>query len=247
MPNSLLDTITLPSGATYDICDSTARAAMAGSIVVRGTSATELVDGATTNPINLAEMTTSKPDDWDENYTDYYTYDSATHTYSHPAAGSSPEWETNTYYKFVSRNCVANDAVFYINKEFVFDGTYWHEFGDMTGLGSLAQKNSVSASYTPAGSVSQPTFEGSSLSSTGSYTPAGSVSAPTVTLNAGAMPTFTVSGTTLTITGGTAPSITNVSAPEFTGTAATITVSGTPSGTVSTPTFTGTAATITST
>ena len=32
-----------------------------------------------------------------------------------------------------------NDAVFYGNKEFVFDGTNWHEFGDMTGLGDLAQ------------------------------------------------------------------------------------------------------------
>jgi len=33
----------------------------------------------------------------------------------------------------------ANNAVFYESKEFVFDGTYWHEFGDMTGLGDLAQ------------------------------------------------------------------------------------------------------------
>lgn len=34
-----------------------------------------------------------------------------------------------------------NDAVFYGNKEFVFDGTKWHEFGDMSGLGTAAQKN----------------------------------------------------------------------------------------------------------
>ena len=38
-----------------------------------------------------------------------------------------------------SVTAVANDAVFYNSKEFVFDGTYWHEFGDMTGLGNLAQ------------------------------------------------------------------------------------------------------------
>ena len=38
-----------------------------------------------------------------------------------------------------SVTAVGNDAVFYNSKEFVFDGTYWHEFGDMTGLGDLAQ------------------------------------------------------------------------------------------------------------
>ena len=34
-----------------------------------------------------------------------------------------------------------NDAVIYGNKEFLFDGTYWHEFGDMSGLGSAAYKD----------------------------------------------------------------------------------------------------------
>lgn len=38
-----------------------------------------------------------------------------------------------------SVTAVANNAVFYGNKEFVFDGTNWHEFGDMTGLGDMAQ------------------------------------------------------------------------------------------------------------
>ena len=57
---------------------------------------------------------------------------------------------------------VNQDAVFYNHKEFVFDGTKWHEFGDLTGLGSLAFKNSASGSYTPAVTVTQPTFTGSS-------------------------------------------------------------------------------------
>ena len=69
------------------------------------------------------------------------------------------------------------DAVFYGNKEFVFDGTNWHEFGDMTGLGDLAEKDTASTSYTPAGSVSQPTFTGSSMTSTGDFTPVGTISA----------------------------------------------------------------------
>lgn len=33
---------------------------------------------------------------------------------------------------------VAGDTFFYNSKEFVFDGTNWIEFGDITGLGNLA-------------------------------------------------------------------------------------------------------------
>lgn len=89
------------------------------------------------------------------------------------------------------------DAVFYGKKEFVFDGTKWHEFGDMSGLGSLAKKNSASGTYTPAGTVTKPTFTGTKgavsvkgtpagtiSKGTGSanYTPSGNVSAPTITV-----------------------------------------------------------------
>ena len=45
-------------------------------------------------------------------------------------------------------------------KEFIFNGTVWQEFGDMSALGSLAYKNKASGSYTPAGDVSKPTFTG---------------------------------------------------------------------------------------
>lgn len=71
----------------------------------------------------------------------------------------------------------ANDAVFFGKKEFVFDGTKWHEFGDMTGLGDLARKDSASGSYTPAGTVSQSQFTGAQMTSTGKFTPSGSISA----------------------------------------------------------------------
>ena len=76
----------------------------------------------------------------------------------------------------------ANDAVFYGSEEFVWDGTKWHKFGDRTGLGALALKDSASGPYTPAGTVSQPTFTGETLESTGKFTPQGSVSAPNVTV-----------------------------------------------------------------
>lgn len=79
-----------------------------------------------------------------------------------------------------SVTAVANDAVFYNKKEFVFDGQKWNEFGDMSGLGALATKDTASASYTPAGTVSQPNFTGSSMESTGNFTPSGSVSKPDV-------------------------------------------------------------------
>lgn len=67
----------------------------------------------------------------------------------------------------------------YNNKEFIFNGTAWQEFGDLSGLGSLAYKNSASGSYTPAGSVSKPTFTGTSKTVTVTGTPSGSVTITT--------------------------------------------------------------------
>lgn len=131
-----------------------------------------------------------------------------------------------------SYTAVNQDAVFYGSKEFVFDGTYWHEFGDMTGLGALAAKDSASGSYTPAGSVSAPTI---SVDSAGATDTVYSIT------DVGTLPTLTttVANETLTIgfTQGTLPTKGSAqtvktgdasytaSAPDFTGTAATITVS----------------------
>ena len=81
-----------------------------------------------------------------------------------------------------SYTAIANDAVFYGKKEFVFDGTKWHEFGDMSGLGSLAYKDSASFNNNQiSGTVSKPTFTGAAMTSTGKFTPAGSVSVSTAT------------------------------------------------------------------
>lgn len=91
------------NGTTYDLKDSVARATMAGAILILGATTTELVDGATTNPITVnGESVTAE----------------------------------------------ANNAVFYGNKEFVFDGTNWHEFGDMTGLGDMAQHDLDDVEFT---------------------------------------------------------------------------------------------------
>lgn len=132
----------------------------------------------------------------------------------------------------------------YGSKEFIFNGTAWQELGDMSMLGELAYKDSASGSFTPAGSVSKPTFTGTRLdlnvnleggvtfrnwsqTFTGTegnisadFTPAGTVSKPTFTGTEGNVSaSFTPAG--------------NVTISKGTGTA-----NYTPQGTVSTPTIT---------
>lgn len=46
-----INKITLPNGLTYDLKDSVARAALGGTIMIRGVTTTQLTDEATTNPI----------------------------------------------------------------------------------------------------------------------------------------------------------------------------------------------------
>lgn len=86
-----------------------------------------------------------------------------------------------------SVTAVANDAVFYNSKEFVFDGTYWHEFGDMTGLGDMAQHDLAdveftttvgvdSASTTVATSSNETVAVTQAVSGEATYTPAGTIS-----------------------------------------------------------------------
>lgn len=78
----------------------------------------------------------------------------------------------------------AGDIVVYNNGEFIWSGTAWIELGDLSGLGSLAYKNSASGSVTPTGTVSKPSFTGSSSNVTitaadntsGNYQPKGSIS-----------------------------------------------------------------------
>ena len=135
--------------------------------------------------------------------------------------------------------------VAYNSKEFVFDGTKWLEFGDIGAFKALAYKDTASATYTPAGTVSQPSFIGSSSAVTitatdntsGNYQPKGTISTPT----------FTGSNTTsvgwITPHGGvtvTTKTTTNKTATVSTTTG---TATYTPAGTVSQPTFSGTATT----
>lgn len=115
------------------------------------------------------------------------------------------------------------------NKEFIYSSTgIWQSFGQLSGLGDLAFKDTASATYTPQGSISGTTLGTKNitqLKTTGTL--------PTCT-----MPTFVVNGTNLTITdgsyvAGTLPTGESVAVGDgtvttqgtFTGTEATITVS----------------------
>lgn len=154
--------------------------------------------------------------------------------------------------------------VVYQSKEFVFDGTKWIEMGDLSLIGDLGWKDSASGNYTPTGSVSQPTFSGNELTSTGTFTANGNVTLNTAASTStgavsyiSAIGTKSFSGTAATIK----PKVTaagtvaisegtgtanytpagSVSQPSFTGTAGNVSVSGTPTGTIAISKGTGTA------
>ena len=170
-----------------------------------------------------------------------------------------------------SVTAVKGDIVNYQSLEFIFNGTVWQEFGDLSGLGDLAFKDSASGSgsvsvpstytttVTPAakdvsvtgtttGSVSVTKSQVSvskANSGDATYTPEGSVSAPTISVK--------TAGSTASVTG-----ISSVgSMPTYTvqNEVLTITSGSTPTAAAavscktsdavyeaSTPTFTGTGA-----
>ena len=127
--------------------------------------------------------------------------------------------------------------VVYNSKEFVFDGTKWIELGDLSLIGDLGWKDSASATYTPAGTVSKPTFTGTSSTVTitatdntsGNYQPKGTVSQPTFT---GSSSTFTG---TMTPHGSIDLTTTNKTATVSKASSGTATY--TPEGTVAAPTI----------
>lgn len=170
----------------------------------------------------------------------------------------------------------AGDVVIYGSSEYVFSAAdnKWHEFGSTGSLKALAFKDSASGSYQPVGSVSKPTFTGTTETISVEYQPAGSVSTPTITVTkqtaaisgitsytAGSAPAWsaTVSSETLrfswdagavTTIGSSSYTVMtgatgSASQPTFTGTTTTISTSFQPAGSVSQPTFTGTTDTIT--
>lgn len=150
---------------------------------------------------------------------------------------------TSTYSVGGENITAANgDLVVYGSKEFLFSTSdnKWHELGDNTALRDLAYQDTASATYTPAGTVSKPTFTGSSSNVTitssanasGNYQPAGTVSQPTFTGSSTTFSgTFTPEGT-VTVTTKTTSNKTATVSKANSGDA-----TYTPEGSVSAPTI----------
>lgn len=211
MATLYLKTITLPSGTTYELWDTDAHNKISSleeqiTAVFKwlGVTTTPLTDGATTNPIVIG--------------------------------GNSVTATTGGVAQYQSL-------------EFVFNGTAWQAFGEAGSFGALAFKDTASASYTPGGTISA-TFNGTAGSFATTITPSGTVSKPTFTGTSGTVTVSgNMSGASAAITTGTGsanytPSGT-VSQPTFTGNDVTFSGTFKPSGTVSTPTITVTPTTTT--
>lgn len=142
----------------------------------------------------------------------------------------------------VSKTALAGSVVVQGGLEFVFDGTKWHQLGDessyelKSALGNFAYANSGTGTYkksnantgnatlTPSGTV-EASFTGTQDTVSASYQPKGSVAVTP----------------TITITGGTFKKVTAASlaaTPAFTGTTATISVSGNSNVSVSNHSYT---------
>ena len=240
---STISQIELPSGSVYDLEDSAARADIEnlkttaiGGVHYRGNVKEALTDGATTSPVTIVSTNAEG---------------SSIETSLTPAAGDIV-------------NVAAN------NKAYAWNGKQWDLWGTAGEYKALAYKDNASGSITPSGSVSQPTFTGTKATISATYTPAGSVAVtPNVQLNTtpitpmnsvGTLPSFTTTVTNKKLTLGwdagtlatkgsavtVATSIKSQTASAtFTGTSGTAIADYTPTGTVSKPTFTGSSATVT--
>ena len=95
------------------------------------------------------------------------------------------------------------NIVNYGSKEFIFNGTAWQEFGDLSALGALAYKDSASGSYTPAGTMTDPTVSigGTATAAAQTVTLGGTASAAAQSASVGG--SASAAGQTATV-GGTA-------------------------------------------
>ena len=142
----------------------------------------------------------------------------------------------------------------YQSKEFIWNGSAWQEFGDLSGLGLLAYADQTTATYTPAGSVSS-TFTGTEQTNTVSFStniqglsglPTGAIYTP-----AGSITGTTFTGASMTSTGTFTPSgsitLSNASGKVTVSPAESGTTTYTPAGSITGTTFTGASMTSTGT
>lgn len=135
-----------------------------------------------------------------------------------------------------SVTAVKGYLVVYQSTEFIYDGTKWIELGDLSLIGDLGWQDSATTEYTPAGSVSKPSFTPSSVdvsftitdNTSGNYQPKGTVSKPNFT---GSTSSF---NGTITPSGSVALKTTNRTATVSAGSGS---VTYTPEGTITVPTI----------
>lgn len=129
---------------------------------------------------------------------------------------------------------------FYGTEEFIWGADdKWHALGSLDSLGALAYKDSAKTQYAPAGTVTQPTFTGSSSNvsftiadnASGNYTPKGSVTGGVFT---GSSTTFTG---TYTPAGGVSTTVKTSTNKTTTVSSTSGTATYTPAGNVSAPTI----------
>ena len=128
----------------------------------------------------------------------------------------------------------------YQSKEFIWNGTAWQEFGDLSSLGALAYVDTASTTYTPQGSVSA-SFSGIATQIT--VTDAGGTAEPDAYVPSGTISGTTFTGASMTSTGSFTPAgsvaLTNSNKTATVSPASSGTATYTPAGSITGTTFTG--------
>ena len=134
----------------------------------------------------------------------------------------------------------AGQLFFYDTQEYIYGpDSEWHALGSLDSLGALAYKDSASGKVTPTGTVSTPTFTGTSSDVTvtvannnsGNYQPAGTVSQPTFSGTAATI------SSSATYTPGGNISLSNSNTTTTVSKASSGTATYTPEGSVAAPTI----------
>lgn len=202
MPNSVISSITLPSGSTYDLKDAQARQDIqdlqnlaSGAMHWLGISSTAITDGGTQKPTIDGVQITLGEDDAGA-VVGYAEREYAWNGAKWQEFGSTGSLKALAFKDSATGNFTPAGTV----SQPTFTGT--------SSAVAITATTDANGNYTPSGTVSQPTFTGGTCAASGSVTAAGSVSVSTKTTeNKTATVAPAASGTTTYTPGG------SVSAP----------------------------------
>lgn len=243
--------ITLPSGTTYDLKDAEARRiieALVGgdAVVFMGVSTTPITDGGSEQPTISGETVTPAAGQLFFYGTEEFIWgqDNKWHALGSLDALGALAYKDNASGKVTPSGTVSAPT---------FTGTETTSTGSYTPSGNVA---APTISVTTAGTtdtIHNPTSETVTktviTAAPGATAPANNLTYYSVTDETLSLYqlgyTTGASITTADVTVKTGDAVYEASAPAFSGTAATVTVKGTPTGNVSQPTFTGNEATVT--